>query len=120
MAATYDASLPSDKDWVRFLIGDRDVTNARISDEEITAVLAEEANKYCAAARCAQLAFAGTQGVTMKAVDDLRIEYGDDPDSAYWKYVDTLRDRCAKDSMSGTTAGPHFFKVVGTRSRLRP
>ncbi len=60
MAATYDASLASERDWVRFFIGDRDVTKAALQDEEIVAVIAEERTragagdhvKYLAAARC--------------------------------------------------------------------
>ena len=44
MAATYDPALPANLDWVRFLIGDTDVsgTSARLQDEEILALIAEE------------------------------------------------------------------------------
>lgn len=116
MAATYDPTLATDRDWVRFLIGDRTVASARLQDEEIDAVLTEEQNKYLAAARCAEIAFGGTQGLVEKAVDDLRLKYSDNADSAYWKYIESLREKGARL----TYERPHMFKVLGTRSRLRP
>lgn len=58
MSATYDPNLPSNKDHVRRLIGDVNTANAMLSDEEILAIIAEEASngvtdpalKYIAAA----------------------------------------------------------------------
>lgn len=55
MSATYDPTLPTDKDHVRFLIGDTDTTSPQFQDEEILAVIADgtatgKAVKYFAAA----------------------------------------------------------------------
>lgn len=85
MAATYDPTLPSDADHVRFLVGDTDITAALFQDEEIAAVLAEEtatgdALKWFAAASLlsilsARWASAG-RGVFEKQVGRLRIQYG--------------------------------------------
>src|SRR6266436_73541 len=67
MSATYSPSLASDVDWVRFLVGDTDITSADLQDEEIAAMVAEvkttsavsvlAALKYLAAARCLEKLF---------------------------------------------------------------
>lgn len=86
MSATYDSSLSTNKDWVRFLTGDTDVSsNPLLSDEEIGAVLSEEeatgdATKYYAAATClrairSRLSHAG-DGKLSKSVGDLSITWG--------------------------------------------
>jgi hypothetical protein len=89
MAATYDPTLPTDRDWVRFLIGDTNVTpatDALFTDEEIDAVLTEQSNKYLAAARLlsnlsARWAGAG-RGVMSKRVDELSARWGVSGDTA--------------------------------------
>jgi hypothetical protein len=55
MSATYTSPDNSDSDWVRFKLGDTDVSgdNADLSDEEIAAMLAEKGNKWPAAHACA-------------------------------------------------------------------
>jgi len=56
MSATYNSTLPTDKDHVRFLVGDTDITSPQFQDEEISAILSDEtpaggkAAKYFAAA----------------------------------------------------------------------
>lgn len=53
MSWTYNSALLTDKDWVRFLIGDVDnssTTAHLVSDETILAVLNTEANVYRAGA----------------------------------------------------------------------
>lgn len=52
MAWTYDPSLPTDKDKVRFLVGDTDDRDAVIEDGEIAFLLSEHSNVYSAAAAC--------------------------------------------------------------------
>lgn len=57
MAFTYDASLPTDRDWIRFRIGDVDSSwpvGLRLEDEEIDFVLAEAGHRRDAALRCAR------------------------------------------------------------------
>ncbi len=119
MAATYDASLASERDWVRFFIGDRDVTKAALQDEEIVAVIAEEQTragagdhvKYLAAARCGEVLLAQTKGLVSKQVEDLRLAWGDSPDSAYRAHLEGLRTRGAEVLLK---AGPRaaVFRVV--------
>lgn len=52
MTKSFDASLPTDMDWIRFEIGDTDVTRAYLQDESITAKLAECDTKQEAALSC--------------------------------------------------------------------
>lgn len=115
MAATYDPTLATDRDWVRFLIGDRGPTTFRLTDEEIDAVLAEEANKYMAAYRCAVAIYSGASGAGLirKAVDDLRLEFSDDADGAFWSYVNSLKAKGVQ-LMQRT---PSTFRTLGSRGR---
>lgn len=110
MSATYDPTLPSDVSWVRFLVGDRDVTKAVLSDEEIGAVLAEEANKYLAAARVGEVILTRGRGVISKSVGDLSLSYGDSPESAYRSHLQTLRERGAELLLK--TSGSSVFRVL--------
>jgi hypothetical protein len=90
---SYDPSLGTDRDWVRLLIGDRDIESAKLQDEEINALLREEPNKYLAAARAGELILGSRGGVTMKTVSDLSIMYGDSPTSSYRAHINVLRQR---------------------------
>lgn len=91
MSATYDPTLPNDRNFVRFLINDTVTSTAIFQDEEIDAVLTEEsarisvaaALKYFAAARLIdrlhlQLAAGGTKhgGAMSKRVEDLARSFG--------------------------------------------
>lgn len=46
MAATYTNTLPTHKDWVRFLIGDTNIASAQLQDEEIAALINEQLNQH--------------------------------------------------------------------------
>jgi hypothetical protein len=90
MAATYDPTLGSNLDWVRFLTGDTVTTTARLTDEEIDGILAEEAAngasgpslKYFAAARALDSTLArnagdaNNDGLARKVVEDLELQWG--------------------------------------------
>lgn len=78
MAATFDASLSTNKDWVRYLIGDTDTGNAYVQDETIEAVLGEENNKYTAASRVARgiyMRLTGGGTLEDRKVGETRIRY---------------------------------------------
>lgn len=45
----------SEKDQIRLEIGDTDVNNQRLQDEEIAQAIAVERNFWCAAARCCEM-----------------------------------------------------------------
>ena len=100
MATTYDPTLPTDRDWVRFLIGDRSTTFS-LQDEEIAAVLVEESNKYYAAARCASVIQGLGGGAVRKRVGSLMLEFSDSADNAYQRLIDDLRRKGADENMPG-------------------
>ena len=95
MAQTYDPRLRTDKDWVRFLAGDRDTNRARLQDEEIYGILDEEPNKYYAAARACEMILARSGGLVMKEVGDLRLQFSDSPDTVYTNHIKRLREEGA-------------------------
>lgn len=109
MAATYDTSLPTDKDWVRFMIGDRDVAAATLQDEEINAILGMKANKYLAAADCAQMMLALNQGLIEKQVETLKLQWSNKgAESTYQIYIEYLR----KMGTMMMSPAPAVFKVL--------
>lgn len=108
MSVTYDPTLSTDLDWVRFLCGDRDTANSQISDEEIHALLDEEPNKYFAAAAACEVILTKSGGLVDKQVGDLRLKWSDSPKSAYHDYIRGLRERGAYE-MNRTN---YIFKVL--------
>lgn len=106
MSASYDSTLATGKDWVRFLTRDTDTTDASISDEEIEAVLdmqtaSAPASYYFAAAevlslRLAEQAMVG-EGKQRKMVEHLQIEWGMESNvvEAIDKHICWLRERGA-------------------------
>jgi hypothetical protein len=108
MSLTYSPTLDTDRDWVRMQIGDRDLDNATFEDEEIDAILAEEANKYLAAARLGEIILGRTKGLVEKAVGDLRLRFGENPNNAYNQHLQKLRERGA-ELMQPT---PRAFRVL--------
>jgi hypothetical protein len=115
MSATYDILLGTDKDWVRFLIGDTRTTAFQLSDEEIAATLVEEPNKYLAAARCLESMYtawlAAGKGVVDKKVDGLSIRRMGETASAddiIKNRIDDLRQRGAQL----TIQQPTMFRVL--------
>lgn len=63
----------SDKDKIRFLIGDTDQTDQLLQDEEITYLLSETTNVLLAASRAARAIAAKFSRQADKAVGDLRV-----------------------------------------------
>jgi hypothetical protein len=122
MAATYDSTLATNKDHVRFLIPDTNVNAAQLSDEEITAVLSLEtatgqALPYFAAARCVDVLHAkwsaGGQGVVEKQVGKLRIKRGmaEDASEALARHAEQLRERGAW-LLRGADGGSRVFRML--------
>lgn len=78
MAATYDPSLTTPKDKVRFLIQDTNIATAMLQDEEINFVLTDYPNYKLAACVCAEtlsLKFASMP--QEKKIGNLSLTYGD-------------------------------------------
>lgn len=119
MSATYDPTLPTNLDWVRFLSGDTDVTTPQLQDEEITAVLGAEtatgaALPYFAAARVLSILHtrwsSAGRGVLEKKVGRLTIKRGasDTAESAIKGAICELRERGA----ALLSTRPRVFRVL--------
>lgn len=86
MAKTYDPSHGTDRDFVRFLIGDTG-TNMALTDEEIESIVERQtatgtARPYFAAAEAVVYLFAQMKstrrGVVDKQISKLRLRYSED------------------------------------------
>jgi hypothetical protein len=97
MTATYEPTLPSDKDWVRFLVGDRDLTDPALQDEEIDAALLIYPNKWIAAANLGQRILDAGAGAVSKSVGDLSISYGGLSETAFSDHLKKLQERGAAE-----------------------
>lgn len=140
MACTYDDTLPTDRDFVRFLIGDVDVPDGCFfQDEELDAVIQEVmaispggralGTKYCAAslawnnllARLGSIRGDNTVGpIVEKMVGRLRLTFGGGRDNtlqeALERYGNYLASRCAELS----SARPVYFESLAkTRCQRR-
>ena len=54
MTWTYNASVSTDRDKIRLLIGDTDTNDQLLSDEEIDFVITQQPNVYYSAAQCCE------------------------------------------------------------------
>ncbi len=117
MSATFASSLPTDKDWVRHKIGDKtDLPDGAIfQDEEIEAILAEQANKWLAAAELGESLLAEeTGGAVEKAVDGLRLRFSDSPQSAYASMITRLREKGTEIVAEASFGHKLLFRTLGT------
>lgn len=129
MSASFNSSLTTNLDWVRFLIRDTDITNPLLSDEEITAVLAEQTSalavtgsalKYYAAAECLRALHTSWmsrgRGIASKKVSQLSITYGSgigiNIDIALQNRIAELRTLGAQAlAASSSATSPYPFRV---------
>lgn len=117
MSANYDPSLPIDKDWVRFLIGDTREPFS-LTNEELEALLgdAEYPNQYLAAAAAGRRITAKGKGAVSKSVAELSLSTSAGPGSAYAALVQSLFEQGNKIEMARATTGTvgtHVFRVMG-------
>jgi len=73
MAWSYNPSLVSTRDRVRVLIGDTDVDDQQLTDEEIAFFLSSEGNQYAASALACRVLAAKYARYADKWVGDLKI-----------------------------------------------
>jgi len=84
MTATYTDPSNSNSDFVRFLIGDTDVSNAELQDEEIAAILTETSDEvYTAAAICARALAAKFAKLVDTKFEDVSSDYSNLRDNYY-------------------------------------
>jgi len=67
----------SDRDEVRFLVGDTDTSDQQLSDEEIAYLLTEYTNPRVAAVAAVKAIIAKYARLVTKEVGDLRLQYSD-------------------------------------------
>lgn len=78
MSASFDPALNTDKDYVRFLIGDTSTSAWLVQDETIEAILDNEANKFMAAVAVIEALYTGETGAGSledRKVGETRIRY---------------------------------------------
>lgn len=108
-SGTYNATLPTDLDWVRFLIGDR--TDPFVLDNgEIAALLIEEPNKYLAAARAGDVIMGRGLGAVSKTVGNLSLSFSDSADGAYARLIQNLREEGCRVLL--TVSGSAVMRVL--------
>lgn len=92
MSWTYDTALSTNKDKVRFMLGDTESGDALLSDEEISAQLTSEGTVRAAAIACARALAARFARKAQQITDDIgaSVRYGDRA-QAYRDLADELR-----------------------------
>jgi len=89
----------SDKDEVRFLIGDTEFSKQQMTDEEINWAIGEESNTRTAAARLAQSLAMKFGRLVDKSVGDLKLSYS----NLYKQYQDLSEMLAGEASSTGVT-----------------
>jgi len=105
MTWSYNTSLATDKDKVRFYIGDTDTNDQLLQDEEINFLLAEMSNVLLAAAHAAKAIAAKFSRQADKAVGDLRISLSQKA-RAYMSLAADLEKRALTSSAYPTWQEP--------------
>jgi hypothetical protein len=96
MSATYDSSMASNRDKVRFLIQDTVVASAMLQDEEIDFMLIEYPNYKMAAANCADvLSSKFASAAEDRQIGNLRLRYAD-KSKKYADLANRLRMQASK------------------------
>lgn len=114
MTKTYGNPNDSEVYEVRLLIGDTDVTKARLTDEEIIYYLTNEPNVYYAAAEaCEAIISQSGSAVTSKKVGDLSLSYSD-PINVWKTRAHTLRIQAGKTAI-GIAGGQSFTEKLADK-----
>lgn len=93
------------KDLVRFLIGDTDLDDQQLSDEEINAMLTNNSsNAYMAAVACVRALIGRFTRYVTKSVGDLSISYGE----RLSNYQDLLAQLQQQSALSATSIAAPF------------
>lgn len=104
MAWTYDPALPTDKDRVRFLVGDTDTTWQQLQDEEIAYLVAQRSDVQLAAADAAR----GLAAKYARQVDTSNLSLSvsaSERATAYYELADRLEANSLRTSGAQMFAG---------------
>lgn len=100
MAWTYTPTLPTGKDQVRLLVGDTDITDQQLSDEEISAMITAYSSTQSAAIAAARALAAKYARFADKWVGDLKILASQKSDM-YLKLANELEESSTVMGSSG-------------------
>lgn len=104
MTFTYDPTLATDRDRVRFLLGDRDATDPHMTDEEIEATLVVTPDPLMAASQCCQALAASYAFLVNQRQEELAVNYSDLFEH-FTRLAETLRIRALASGTIGPWAG---------------
>lgn len=109
----------SDRDKVRFLIGDTDTTDQLLSDEEIAWALDNTDDSIYQASHdlCVSLAAKFARLATSKSVGDLSLSYAD-RSSAFYALADRILDLAARRDVPTPWVSPKNLQTAAMRSEL--
>jgi hypothetical protein len=102
----------SDRDAVRFLVGDTDISDQQLSDEEIDYLLVREGSVNGAALAAARTLVAKYARLVDKSVGDLSISYSQRRDAYAALIADLTRQQAVR------VAGPVVGGISRTRKRV--
>ena len=123
MTWTYSGDpASSDRDEVRFLVGDTDTNDQLVTDEEIAYAVANEGNNYLAAAEICRAIAAKFAKLVDKSVGDLRIAYNQ-RQQAYkdlMKMLTTRGNRSAATPYAGGISISDKDTVEDNTDRVQP
>lgn len=109
MTWTYSGNpSDSDKDAVRFLVGDKDSTDQQISDEEITFLMTQKSNVYAAAALAAGCIAAKYARDVGSSIESVRVFSAD-----RYKHYKDLENELDNKSKGATSDGYGLPVVTG-------
>ena len=104
MAVTYSPSCPTDKDWVRWRVGDTSTPDGILQDAEINAALSEYGSKQEAAYRSAQAIYAEFAKLAIDSkMGQLQLLY-----SQRAKFYKELIPELKAEAASGASVSPWF------------
>jgi hypothetical protein len=109
----------SDRDKVRFLIGDTDTTDQLLSDEEIAWALDNTDDSIYQAAHdlCVSLAAKFARLATSKSVGDLSLSYSD-RSMAFYSLADRILDLASRRDVPTPWVSPKNLQTASMRDEL--
>jgi len=103
---SYDNTLATDRDKVRFYIGDtsNDATLERLSDNEIDAMLADYSDPLVCALKCAEALLAKYAGYVTQTVGSVSVQYSNLVNQ-YEKLISRLKAKVATQASGAVWVG---------------
>ncbi len=110
MGFTFDPALATDKDKVRFKIGDTEDTAPAVEDETITALLSGGSSVLSASIDITRALIAKYSRLVDKEIGPLRIDHSDRVKN-YQRLLNELQEERDRDQTPGVYAGGYLKSV---------